>query len=685
MENKSILESFSREAIKTINSLWSKEIKTFWRHTSHPARLKNNQETKFYPTVSLRCIDALLSVFIELPSRFSADDRDLLLLHYVPRIVELELNEVESSLDKELESSTINEFTLSVYIQAFSKILQIRDLNKEITDKANSRLIDAIEKLLSSPIFQRTSKNETSDHPFILFHINCALSQSHHLLSESTSIKQNVLDRINEIAKINRSIIYNLLSKYQLGTINPSDSIALSFCAATLSHSDGIENRQYLLAALNIVSETQDSSGCWPLGRLIRKNKDVEARHLEISTYEVSWVLSTAVWQLIKKYGEKSDSDLIVDVRRKLALSCQYVSKSYVQVQFEGKLLSGWCSDQPYDQNLIESWTTSNVLRCLASIEKLDDICVQQEILKTFVTVSPDSMDWPNWLKWHNYLRDSEVDLEHPILKYINDKVVDVIKDDPLNLPSAEKRSVSLLLFGPPGTSKTTIAKALAHGLNWPVVILSPGDFIEGGLESIERLSQSVFSRLMKLSKVVVLFDECDELFRHRAPSAEAEQTRSITAFITASMLPKLQELHDRGKLVFVVCTNNFGTIDPAIKRGGRIDHIIGVGPPDSGARKKIILQIVDSLKKKQELNTLPPYIDVLIEKATSQTDRYIRSEIQRAIAQVLKACTGKNQAEDIRQMGSFLDGFSNSLTINESEYSTFQKQKKDFSHVLKD
>jgi SpoVK/Ycf46/Vps4 family AAA+-type ATPase len=50
--------------------------------------------------------------------------------------------------------------------------------------------------------------------------------------------------------------------------------------------------------------------------------------------------------------------------------------------------------------------------------------------------------------------------------------------------------------------------------------------------------------------------------------------------FLTTSMLPKLAALHDQGSLVFLFATNYQEGFDPAIKRPGRFDVLLCVGPP---------------------------------------------------------------------------------------------------------
>src|SRR5262249_14145138 len=77
-----------------------------------------------------------------------------------------------------------------------------------------------------------------------------------------------------------------------------------------------------------------------------------------------------------------------------------------------------------------------------------------------------------------------------------------------------ERRSA--LLFGPPGTSKTSLAEAVAQRLGWTFIELSPSDFLKGGLEGIYDRVNEVFDDLMDLFGAVILFDEMDALVQSR-------------------------------------------------------------------------------------------------------------------------------------------------------------------------
>jgi SpoVK/Ycf46/Vps4 family AAA+-type ATPase len=152
----------------------------------------------------------------------------------------------------------------------------------------------------------------------------------------------------------------------------------------------------------------------------------------------------------------------------------------------------------------------------------------------------------------------------------------------------------SAILYGPPGTSKTTLAKAIAAELGWPLISLSPADFLARGDQGIEARSQEIFDVLTAGSRIVYFFDEIDELIRDRKDASAGG--RSVFSFLTPSFLTKLQDFRDEAKkneFIFIIGTNYFERIDSAAKRSGRIDDSFLVVYPDLPARAHLLLNHV--------------------------------------------------------------------------------------------
>jgi ATPase family associated with various cellular activities (AAA) len=135
----------------------------------------------------------------------------------------------------------------------------------------------------------------------------------------------------------------------------------------------------------------------------------------------------------------------------------------------------------------------------------------------------------------------------------------------------------SALLFGPPGTSKTKLTEAVANELKWWLIQIDPSDFLREGLDQIYNEADRIFEDLMDLSGVVVLFDEMDALVQTRDSAVRLETSAQ---FLTTFMLPKLTRLHDKGQIVYFMATNFQDRFDAAIKRPGRFDLLLCMGPP---------------------------------------------------------------------------------------------------------
>jgi SpoVK/Ycf46/Vps4 family AAA+-type ATPase len=101
----------------------------------------------------------------------------------------------------------------------------------------------------------------------------------------------------------------------------------------------------------------------------------------------------------------------------------------------------------------------------------------------------------------------------------------------------SEETPMSAIFFGPPGTSKTELAKIISGYLNWPLLLVDPSYVIPQGLDKVQAMANKLFSMLLAAELIVVLLDEFDELGRDRAGNEnllsrfhhdrDASQTRS--------------------------------------------------------------------------------------------------------------------------------------------------------------
>jgi SpoVK/Ycf46/Vps4 family AAA+-type ATPase len=148
----------------------------------------------------------------------------------------------------------------------------------------------------------------------------------------------------------------------------------------------------------------------------------------------------------------------------------------------------------------------------------------------------------------------------------------------------------AIVLFGPPGTGKTTFARAIASRLAWPFVELFPSQ-LGGGTANLATGLNDAFTTLDELENVAVFIDEVEDVAARRRP-----ESRSNTAVVN-ELLKCLVRFRDRPGRLLVCATNSVRELDPAFLRHGRFDCVIPIGPPDDKARGALWSSAVDPVR----------------------------------------------------------------------------------------
>lgn len=174
----------------------------------------------------------------------------------------------------------------------------------------------------------------------------------------------------------------------------------------------------------------------------------------------------------------------------------------------------------------------------------------------------------------------------------IDNRIIAPLADPDLAAKIGVNAPSAVMLFGPPGTGKTTFARAIAGRLGWPFVELLPSKLDSGELSLAAEL-RNALSELLKLENIVVFIDEVDEIATART---ESPGTRGVVNELL-KMIPSFRT----GAGHLLICATNFvSNIDPAVLRPGRFDLVIPIGPPDDVARHALWTKFLSRLNSQE-------------------------------------------------------------------------------------
>lgn len=142
-----------------------------------------------------------------------------------------------------------------------------------------------------------------------------------------------------------------------------------------------------------------------------------------------------------------------------------------------------------------------------------------------------------------------------------------------------------VLLYGPPGCSKTLTAKALAteSGLNF-LAVKGP-EIFNKYVGELERTIREIFRKARAAAPSIIFFDEIDAISGDRESGGGTLAAQNVLT----SLLNEIDGVEELKGVVIVAATNRPTEIDPALLRPGRLDRHIYVSPPDYEARLQIL------------------------------------------------------------------------------------------------
>lgn len=154
-----------------------------------------------------------------------------------------------------------------------------------------------------------------------------------------------------------------------------------------------------------------------------------------------------------------------------------------------------------------------------------------------------------------------------------------------------------VLLHGPPGCGKTSIANALAGQLQVPFIPVSAPSIVSGMSGESEKKLRELFDEAKSLAPCLVFFDEIDAITPKRDGGAQREMERRIVAQFLTSMDELSMEKTNGKPVIIIGATNRPDSLDSALRRAGRFDREICLNVPNELSRIHILKKMSSHLK----------------------------------------------------------------------------------------
>jgi transitional endoplasmic reticulum ATPase len=189
-----------------------------------------------------------------------------------------------------------------------------------------------------------------------------------------------------------------------------------------------------------------------------------------------------------------------------------------------------------------------------------------------------------------------------------------LVKDPDLAKRYGVQPPSGLLLTGPPGTGKTTIARVFAAEAGCSFYPQTASDLTSKWVGESEASVVRLFARARDNAPSIIFIDEIDAVGAARSEMGSSYLDRTLTQLLT-----ELDGMTEQRGVFVMAATNRPDALDPALTRGGRLSRTIEIPLPDRAQRHRLLALFTREI----------PLVDVDLDALADRTEGLAGADLE--------------------------------------------------------
>jgi SpoVK/Ycf46/Vps4 family AAA+-type ATPase len=217
----------------------------------------------------------------------------------------------------------------------------------------------------------------------------------------------------------------------------------------------------------------------------------------------------------------------------------------------------------------------------------------------------------------------------------LRDAIITPLQKKELSLTYGLRAPKGVLLFGPPGTGKTMLMRALAKEIDYGFYYVKCSDLLSEWYGESEKNISELFSIAKKNAPAILFFDEVDSIGKKR----DSYSTDDVAPRIMSLLLQEMDGFGNQKDVIVIGATNVPNQLDSALLRPGRFDKIIYMHLPDKAAREAIF---------KVHLKKVPRVEDIDYARLAQISERYSGADIKNICTEAIRSAAREAVSKDV-------------------------------------